>query len=159
VLFSLLVVCSTALWSAGPLPQSQAYHDFADVRLCCCVPNFANVASNFGFLVVGALGLDSLNRGKASLMGAGIVAAPGMQRTAWGLLFGATFCIGLGSSYYHWRPTSKTLVWDRLPMSVAFAAIFALLIDEHLGHGVVLWCVHICVYICAVFFLACVSVG
>ena len=30
----------------------------------------------------------------------------------------------IGSAYYHWRPTTERLVWDRLPMSMAFGAAF-----------------------------------
>ena len=38
--------------------------------------------------------------------------------------------------YYHWKPTNATLVWDRLPMTLAFMTVFAIMIDERLGAGI-----------------------
>ena len=40
------------------------------------------------------------------------------------------------SRYYHWKPTNATLVWDRLPMTLAFMTVFAIMIDERLGAGI-----------------------
>jgi hypothetical protein len=39
----------------------------------------------------------------------------------------------LGSGYYHATPNDDTLVWDRLPMTIAFMGLFAALAGEHLG--------------------------
>jgi hypothetical protein len=38
-----------------------------------------------------------------------------------------------GSGYYHATPNDNTLVWDRLPMTLAFMGLFAALVSEHLG--------------------------
>ena len=38
---------------------------------------------------------------------------------------------GIGSSWYHFAPDTHTLVWDRLPMTVAFMALFTIVIAEH----------------------------
>ncbi len=37
---------------------------------------------------------------------------------------------GAGSAFYHWRPTDSTLVWDRLPMTVAFMSLLSATIAE-----------------------------
>lgn len=46
------------------------------------------------------------------------------QRT----LCGVNHCFGSG--YYHLSPDNHTLVWDRLPMTIAFMALFSLLLHE-----------------------------
>ena len=37
---------------------------------------------------------------------------------------------GFGSSYYHLNPNDSTLFWDRLPMTLCFAAILAAVVEE-----------------------------
>lgn len=40
---------------------------------------------------------------------------------------------GLGSGYYHLHPSNATLVWDRLPMALTFAAVICVFLhDAHL---------------------------
>jgi hypothetical protein len=39
----------------------------------------------------------------------------------------------VGSGYYHYQPNDDSLVWDRLPMTLAFMGLFAALMSEHLG--------------------------
>lgn len=38
--------------------------------------------------------------------------------------------VGIGSSYYHWNPTTTTLFWDRLPMTVSFMSIVSIIFTE-----------------------------
>jgi Na+/melibiose symporter-like transporter len=38
--------------------------------------------------------------------------------------------VGVGSAYYHQSPSNQTLLWDRLPMTVAFMALMSLLLEE-----------------------------
>jgi hypothetical protein len=40
--------------------------------------------------------------------------------------------IGLGSGYYHLEPSNQTLVWDRLPMTIAFMSFFSAVISDHI---------------------------
>ena len=35
-----------------------------------------------------------------------------------------------GSAYYHWEPDNQTLIWDRLPMTLAFMGILVALLSE-----------------------------
>ncbi len=105
-----------------PFPQDPAYHAFADQRAWLDVPNFQNVASNLPFLIVGFAGLWAMRR-----------AAPGRENAAWVGLFLGVALTALGSSYYHWSPTNATLLWDRLPMALAFMALFAAIIGERVS--------------------------
>ena len=90
------------------LPQDQSYHSFADQRTLLGTPNFWDVISNIPFLVAGLMGLFVF------------------RDFATRVLFLGIFCTAFGSAYYHLRPDDARLFWDRLPMTVAFMALFAL---------------------------------
>jgi hypothetical protein len=114
-----------ALLLVPPIPQDQAYHLFADQRPLFGIPNFWNVVSNLPFLVVGAIGLARFRDAPTTIV-----------------LFLGFLLTGIGSSYYHWDPGDGTLFWDRLPMTMSFAAIFTLVVDERVGTktaALVLW--------------------
>jgi hypothetical protein len=52
------------------------------------------------------------------------------------------FLTGFGSSYYHWNPNNDTLFWDRLPMTLCFMAILAIVVEERVNArfgAVLLW--------------------
>ncbi len=106
----------------APIPQDEAYHAFVDTRTLLGVPNFWNVFSNVGYLVVGIYGLFQLQRVQSRALQPAYV----------------TFCIGvacvaLGSSYYHLAPSTHTLVWDRLPMTFAFMALLCLVLSDRVS--------------------------
>ena len=102
----------------GPIPQDPAYHEFADTRGCGPIPNCFNVLSNVGFVVAGFFGLRSVYRWPLPLQ-------PAMKVFWWGILL-----IGPGSAWYHWAPDDARLVWDRLPMTVAFMGLFAAVLED-----------------------------
>ena len=108
--------------------QDPAYHNFADQRVFLGVPNALNVISNFPFLVIGILGL---------VRAAAIENAE--ERTAIRVLFAGITAIALGSSWYHLAPSDETLFWDRLPMAVAFMALFSLIVAEGFNTRLGLW--------------------
>ena len=104
------------------------------------LPNFGDTASNIVILLGGLSGVVSLvaldlmdeteNNGPA-----GIDLTPSEEwqlSVCLPLFFAATVAVSIGSTYYHWNPNNSTLVWDRLPMTVAFAAIFCYMLDEYL---------------------------
>jgi hypothetical protein len=114
-----------------PIPQDLSYHAFADDRTMLGVPNFLNTASNLPFLVVGVLGLKWLLRHDAVRP-----EGPVLERAErWPLLvlFTGVLLTAFGSSYYHLAPDNDRLVWDRLPMTVAFMGFFASMIGERIG--------------------------
>ena|SRR5258708_11808601 len=92
------------------IQQDQLYHAFADHRTLLGIPNFWNVVSNFPFAVVGVMGLRAF-RDLASR-----------------LLFLGVFLVAFGSAYYHLAPDDARLVWDRLPMTIAFMALLAIVV-------------------------------
>jgi hypothetical protein len=117
-----LAVAATAVAVAlPPLAQDLSYHDFADQRSLFGVANITNVLSNAPFAVVGMLGLAFVRRARP---------AEEWQRTAAAILFAAVFATPFGSAWYHLAPANQTLFWDRLPMAVAFMALFALVTGE-----------------------------
>ncbi|NKB67579.1 MAG: hypothetical protein GKR89_10990 [Candidatus Latescibacteria bacterium] len=103
-----------------PFGQDLNYHNFADQRAFLGVPNFYDVVSNLPFLLVGAAGLV-------------LCLGPRLQggRPPWITFFVGVSLVSFGSAYYHWNPTSQTLVWDRLPMTVAFMGLAAALLGEY----------------------------
>lgn len=119
IIAAALVLLLAGLLTQAPIAQFPDYHALADQRRLLGIPHFWNVASNLPFLVVGAMGLALLRRRPAG-------ASP-----AWAALFGGTALVFFGSAYYHLDPRDATLVWDRLPIGVAFMGFFAALIAEH----------------------------
>lgn len=109
-----------AILALPRIPQDPGYHALADGRTLFGIPNFLNVASNVAFLLVGAAGLLSSRARSAN--GATL---------SWTVFFLGVAGVAVGSGYYHWAPSNATLVWDRLPMTIAFMALFAGVISEH----------------------------
>src|SRR5260221_6159244 len=109
-----------------PLPQDLHYHDFADQRELLGIPNFWNVVSNFPLVLVGLLGFHLLV--EAPLNG-------GLNELRRGYLyfFLGVLLVGIGSSYYHLHPSNQTLLWDRMPLTIAFMALVSVLVGEHIS--------------------------
>jgi hypothetical protein len=122
------VLAAGALLLHGPLPQPQGYHDLADARTLLGVPRAMDVLSNAGFLLVGALVLREAARGR------GRVPAFQPWRTRALVAFGGGLVLtAIGSAAHHLDPRDATLVWDRLPMAIVFAAFVSLVVGERLG--------------------------
>lgn len=122
------LAAAVAIAVFAPGSQDSQYHQFADQRTLFGIPNFWDVVTNLPFLAVGVAGCWLVLRGNA----------PGVLpnlRTAYLLFFAGVALVAAGSAYYHWAPDPKTLVWDRLPMTIAFTSIFVVILEEHLGQG------------------------
>ena len=113
------MVALATLLLHGRIPQDPSYHAFADTRTIAGVANFWNVLSNLPFLLFGLYGLSRFRN----------LAEP-ESRAAYVALCLGVLLVGFGSSYYHYSPSWQSLVWDRLPMTIAFMALFAMLLDE-----------------------------
>lgn len=124
VLVGLLLVGLGTMVFVAPIPQDPGYHLFADTREMLGIPNFANVMSNAGFLVVSVLGAWTLVRNRAVLF----------RRTGdirpYLVFFVAVGLVSLGSGYYHWSPSNASLLWDRLPMSIGFMALSSAVVAD-----------------------------
>jgi hypothetical protein len=122
LVITIAVIASLAPWIAGallaPIAQPQSYHNFCDQRVFLRIPNALNVLSNLPFLLIGLLGLRALP---------GLTLLPPRSRSQapWAVMFLGVALTAIGSSYYHLDPNDATLVWDRLPMTVAFAGLVA----------------------------------
>lgn len=106
----------------SPIPQDPSYHVFADHRTLFGIPNFLDVFSNLPFVLVGVYGLGSASR-----------LQPFSPRSAYIVFCIGVFFVGFGSAYYHYSPSTQTLVWDRLPMTVAFMALFSMVIRDRIS--------------------------
>lgn len=107
------------------IPQDPAYHRFADRETHFGIPNFWNVATNLPFLWVGLAGIRELNRNAPAVV-------PEF-RVGYLVFFIGIALTGLGSGYYHLAPDNDRLVWDRLPMAIAFMALVAVIVAEYLS--------------------------
>jgi hypothetical protein len=113
-----------------PIPQPQAYHQFADQRTIFNIVRSMDVLSNIAFLVSGLLGLFYVLK-------AGLTLDAG---TRWALatLFFGLVLTSVGSAYYHLDPDNQRLVFDRLPMIVAMAGVLSAVIADRFG-GATAW--------------------
>jgi hypothetical protein len=123
---ALIVLIGTVLlFVVAPITQPQSYHRFADIRgihlAGWLIPNAANVLSNAGFLIFGLWGLSCIRRVNLA------------QRFPLSVFFTGLVLTSLGSGFYHWQPSDASLLWDRLPMAVAFAGAIGALSTERLG--------------------------
>ena len=122
LLITVAIAAIGGVFLLDPIPQNPDYHRFADDRTFLGIPNFWNVASNLPFLLVGALGLLQSRR----------VASPDLA-THYRVLSAAIALLALGSAWFHLSPSTPTLVWDRLPMTVAFMSLLSAVIADRIS--------------------------
>jgi len=126
ILFGIVLVALIAAGLSPPIAQPAGYHDFVDQREIFGIPNFWNVMTNLPFLFFGLMGIGLVSAGKL----------PGgvrELRLAYLVFFIGSAWVSFGSGYYHLFPSNESLFWDRLPMTVAFAAFFSLVVGEHVS--------------------------
>ncbi len=107
----------------APLAQDPEYHFFTDQRTIFGIPNFWNVISNIPFLLVGVMGLHRIFRSQK-------ITLIDDMKIAYALFFLGVSLVAFGSGFYHLWPSNGSLVWDRLPMTIAFMALFSIIIGE-----------------------------
>ena len=123
----LVIVGLIGILTLDPIPQDPSYHLFADARSFFSIPNFYNVVSNIGFIVLGTLGaLTVVGWGRRDIFLMKTDARPYI------VYFISVALVGLGSAYYHWEPTSDRLLWDRLPMSISFMAFASAIVADRI---------------------------
>ena len=126
IILAVVAVAIITILSIDPIAQPQYYHNFADQRDLLNVPNFFNVLSSLPFVIVGIMGMRLVGSGRAS---GGLAELQGIYLT----FFAGVFLTGFGSAYYHYHPDNQTLLWDRLPMTVAFMAFFSAIVGEYIS--------------------------
>ncbi|KAH7518823.1 hypothetical protein FEM48_Zijuj09G0212000 [Ziziphus jujuba var. spinosa] len=113
------ILCFVVLMMVTPaIPQSQAYHDFADKRRF------------LGQLLSLSLSLSLMGLPFSSNLYILFL----LQGELWGwtCFYVGVAAVAFGSAYYHLKPNDARLVWDRLPMTIAFTSIMAIFIIERI---------------------------
>ena len=126
IIVAIAAVAVLGIWWVKPIAQDLCYHQFADQKTLFGIANFWNVISNLPFIFVAIYGMFGLINNSA--------VKPGSLRffQCWVFLVGVFFT-GLGSAHYHYNPNNATLVWDRLPLTLAFMSLFSLVISEYIS--------------------------
>jgi len=120
------VAAAAVMLLAPPITHAPASHPFADQRRMLGIPNLLDVISNLPFAVVGVLGLGFVGRRKEAFRGS-------WERAAFAVMFAGMGLTALGSTYYHLAPDNATLFWDRVPMTIVFMSLFAIVIGDRIG--------------------------
>jgi Ceramidase len=120
------VLCVVAAFLLPAVPQPIEYHDFADQRHLFGVPNFFDVISNAGFVLVGLVGLFVVLRRHTPF-------EYDSERWPYAIFFVGMLLTGLGSGYYHLLPDNERLFWDRLPMTIAFMSLISAQIVDRIS--------------------------
>lgn len=120
LLAAVAIGAALILLALPPIRQGPRYYIFPDERTILGIPYFWNVVSNLPFAVVGIAGL------------AAMASRPPALRVAVGALFAGVFLTAFGSAWYHLAPSAGRLLFDRLPMTISFAAAFALVAADRI---------------------------
>ncbi len=126
VILVVVLVAIVAMFFVPRIAQDPSYHHFVDQRRIFGINNFWNVATNIPFIVAGTLGLYIL---QPRMPDGGL---PELK-SAYRIFFFGILLVGFGSAYYHLNPSTHTLLWDRLPMTVAFMAFLSAMVGEHIS--------------------------
>lgn len=115
-------ILMVALIHQSPIEQDISYHLFCNESCLGGISNFWNVVSNLPFLFAGFYGLYHIRKEKR-------------VRLNYVVFFVGVSLVSLGSGYYHLNPTNETLIWDRLPMTIAFSAFVSIVISEFISRA------------------------
>lgn len=123
ILLSLLGLLSlSVLFCLEPIIQNEDYHNFSDRETILGIPHFWNAISNLPFLIAGLYGILKFKHLKKI-------------NQQFIIFFLGITLVSLGSGYYHLCPNSSTLIWDRLPMTVAFTGLMSIMISQFINNS------------------------
>ena len=123
VLLAVFAITAVALAFADPIAQDLAYHRFSDCREMFGIPHFMDVLSNLPFVIIGLMGFKLVGKAYRKHSMAYFI-------ITFTLFVGVLFT-GLGSAFYHYAPNNFSLIFDRLPMTLVFNALFATVIYDY----------------------------
>jgi hypothetical protein len=111
----ILLLAVLAMLVHGPIVQFDHYHEFADARVWLGMADPGDVLSNLVFALSGIYGLWAVLRPNARMQSSSGV--------AYACFFAAMLLTAAGSTWYHLAPADDRLIWDRLPIALACAAL------------------------------------
>lgn len=129
VLIAIALICGGVMFSLDPIPQDLDYHDFIDKRGWMGIPNFGDTMSNLPYFFVGLMGIWAVQKRKHDTT----CFDSCFERHTLLTAFVGIFLVCFGSGYYHLEPSNETLFWDRLPMTIGFMGLYAMLIGERVN--------------------------
>lgn len=110
-----------------PMAQDD-HHVTLDQRTIVGVPNGMDVLSNVLFLAIGIAGLAA-----TAERGGRTPFRDRWTRWPYRALFAGVALTTFGSSWYHLAPSTPRVVWDRLPMTIAFTGLLTAVIAERVN--------------------------
>jgi hypothetical protein len=118
-----LAACAAAalVVLAVRFPEWPGPRGLADRRTLLGIPNALDVLSNAPFALAGALGLARLRRIAREL------------RPAAAALYASLLAVALGSALFHLAPGPGRLLADRLPITLAFQSLLALVLGDRVS--------------------------
>ena len=122
-----LIVLAAALLLVPAMPEPHIFRELADERAIFGIASFWNVVSNVPLFLGGVWGLVAVARASSTSF-----AVPA-ERWPYFFAFAAIALAGIGSTYYHVAPDSDRLMWDRLPIALAFMALLSALLAERVN--------------------------
>ncbi len=119
---------AVVVFALKPIAQPLEYHQFADIRGCFGIANCGDVLSNVGFALAGVYGLCVVLFDKSLFR-------PDQRtlKNLFLLFFSAVTAVSIGSTYYHLDPDNVRLFWDRLPITLAFLALFPAILADRIN--------------------------
>jgi len=123
ILLTLTGILIGLLVALPVISQDKQYHSFADTISLLGISNVMNVLSNIPFVIIGIIGLVISMKETDSYL----------PKTAMICFFIAVVLTGFGSAYYHIEPNNTTLVWDRIPMTITFMSLLAMIVSLHIN--------------------------
>ncbi len=129
ILIAIALIFVILMFFFPAIPQDRFYHEFADQREMLGIKHFFNAASNLFFILVGLVGVKTLFSVDRSKIVDVIL-------PSYILFFSSVALVGIGSVYYHLDPNNRTLIWDRLPMAMAFMSFFSVIVGEYISEKV-----------------------
>ncbi len=128
IVFGISLVLSVAVCLLPSIPLGANYHNFADKWPVFSIPYGLDVLSNIPFLLVGMWGIAFVLRGKSRLS-----FLDKRERIPYFTFFTGVMLTGVGSAYYHAAPGDFRLIWDLLPMTLAFVSLTDATIIERIS--------------------------
>ncbi len=142
LVLSVVLITVGLVFLLPPIPQSEAYHNFADKRSLFGIPNYFNVVSNLLFLLVGAFGIydvlhfreaNAARRSSEIPVSKRANFTDSSERWSYCAFFVSVAMTAFGSAYYHLNPRDGTLLWDRIPMAIGFMTLVAATVSERIS--------------------------